>query len=289
MYSVKEFIKWALKHVDPNTIPWAANLALPNDECGIDPAHYLFGTVWKKCTPATIQWYWDNHYANTAYSWETYQNITSQWSPNSYATDCQGLCDAYLSVVCNDKTDITSNANYVAWCSQKGKLDEISRPYVIGEALFMARDNGHIHHVGFICGFDADGEPLAVEARNLVKGVVITRVCDRPWTHRGLMTEKFYYGDEHEMIIFEYKKPNSKGTPYRKMQEALNAAGYTDANGDELEIDGKWGKKSQQAFDNMLAVHVSLIVPPVEENKRHEIISFSEGDVTVCIYGEITK
>jgi hypothetical protein len=40
---------------------------------------------------------------------------------------------------------------------------------------------------------------------------------------------------------------------YAKMQDVLNAAGFTDDAGNALESDGKWGKKSQQAFDKFIA------------------------------------
>ena len=48
-------------------------------------------------------------------------------------------------------------------------------------------------HVGWVCGFDEDGEPLVVEARGLYFGVVVTRMGSERWTHRGLMTVKFDY------------------------------------------------------------------------------------------------
>lgn len=110
-------------------------------------------------------------------------------------------------------------------------------------------------HVGWICGFDSDGTPLVVEARGLRYGVVVTRLDTRPWTHRGIMAQKFKYSEEIEMekIKFEVASPMHTGAAYKAMQTALSAAGYTDGDGKTLMEDGKWGTKSQTAFTAMIA------------------------------------
>lgn len=48
-------------------------------------------------------------------------------------------------------------------------------------------------HVGWVCGFDSDGEPLVIEERGLSYGCVVTRLSGRGWTHQGLMTVRFAY------------------------------------------------------------------------------------------------
>lgn len=63
------------------------------------------------------------------------------------------------------------------------------------------------------------------------------------------------------MTIFEVTSPMQTGEPYAKMQDALNAAGYSDADGNKLEVDGKWGKRSQQAFDKLIADYAPEVVP----------------------------
>ena len=81
------------------------------------------------------------------------------------------------------------------WVSElvrKGTIKSINRPYVIGEAVFTGTPS-KVPHVGFICGFDYDGEPLVVEERGLDYGCVVTRMDKRSWTLRGLMTKKFAY------------------------------------------------------------------------------------------------
>ncbi|MBQ1716808.1 MAG: phosphodiester glycosidase family protein [Ruminococcus sp.] len=190
-----------------------------------------------------------------------YDALTRDWDRNGYATDCQGLLDAWLTYEQDDRTDINADMDYRLWCTDKGKLSEIDRPYVIGEALFMANSAGKMTHIGWVCGFTADGTPLVVEARGIAYGVVVTRLDGRAWTHRGLMTNMFRYQGEKELIKFEVTKPMQSGVPFAKMQEALNYAGYTDADGNVLEVDGKWGRRSQEAFDKLVADYAPEVVP----------------------------
>lgn len=233
MYNVHDFIYWSKSVVGI----W----------------HYLFGSVRVTTDKATLDRYYNQHYHKSMTRAE-YDRITADWKPTDYATDCQGLLDAYMTYVLGEKTDINADMNYKYWCEQKGKIADINRPYVIGEALFKARDDGIKHHVGWVCGFDG-AEPLVVEARNIYYGVVITRFSQRNWTYRGLMTKQFDYTENKPMdkVKFEKVTPMHRGEAYLKMQQALNAAGYTDANGKRLDEDGKWGNCSQAAFDALIA------------------------------------
>ena len=249
-YYIENFIKWALTHVKRSTIPLDAKLPLPIAQCGTDPWNYLFGSVRVMTTQATIDYYFNNHYKNKM-TRADYDAITNSWSRTGYATDCQGMLDAYLTYVCNEKIDINAHMNYTLWCTDKGTIASINRPYVIGEAVFMCSTKSKkMTHVGWICGFRANGEPLVVEARGIAYGVVVTELSKRNWTHRGLMTAKFDYTKPKEepkpmsTIKFEKTNPIKTGEPYLAMQKALNAAGYTDATGKVLVEDGKWGAKS---------------------------------------------
>ncbi len=258
MYNVVEFIKWALTHVDPESIPEGASLPLPIEECGVQPLHYLYGAVMRRTTRETLNERYVNHYCKTM-TRETYDNLTSSFHENDFATDCQGLLDAWLTEQ-GEPTDINANMNYNSWCTSRRKIDKTDYPYVIGEALFSYNSiKGKMTHVGWICGFDADGEPLAVEARGIWYGVVVTKLSDRAWTHRGLMTKKFNYESEEDTIMdctkFEVKTPMLNGEGAKAMQAALNANGYTDSNDKQLVEDGKWGAKSQAAFEKMLTNH----------------------------------
>ena len=257
MTNVLDFIRWALTHVNPNTVPKGAIFANGTaTNIGKEPWHYLYGTIRSKTTKALIEERWSNFYSSRGWTRAAYDKATANFKSSDYATDCQGLLDAYFTYELGIKTDINANYNYVNWCTDKGPIDEITRPYAIGEALFMANKSGNMTHIGWICGFDSDGKPLVVEARGLSYGVVITRLEDRSWTHRGLMTKKFYYQEERQMETkFEVTKPMLRGVGVAAMQRALNANGYTDDNGNALEEDGKWGSKSQAAFRKLLEAH----------------------------------
>ena len=257
MTNVLDFIRWALTHVNPNTVPSGAVLANGTaSNIGTEPWHYLYGTVKSKTTAARIEERWRNHYSKT-WTREAYDHATAAMSPDDYATDCQGLLDAYLTYELGEKTDVNADYNYRKWCTGMGKISEIERPYKLGEAVFMANSKGKMSHVGWVCGLDADGELLVVEARGLSYGVVVTRLEDRPWTHRGLMTKKFEYNKEEKPMAtkFEVVSPMLRGDGITAMQRALNANGYTDDNGNALVEDGKWGSKSQAAFRKLLEAH----------------------------------
>ena len=257
MTNILDFIRWALTHVNPDTVPSGAVLVGGTaTNVGAEPWHYLYGTVRTKTTQSRIAERWKNYYSSHGWSKEGYNDATAEMQPDDYATDCQGLLDAYLTYVQGEKTDVNADYNYRKWCTGKGKISEVERPYELGEAVFMANRGGKMKHIGWICGLDSDGEPLVVEARGLNYGVVVTRLEDRAWTHRGLMTKKFDYKEDEPMAIkFEVIKPMLKGDGVEAMQKALNATGYTDDNGNKLVEDGKWGSKSQAAFRKLLEAH----------------------------------
>lgn len=257
MTNVLDFIRWALTHVNPNTVPSGAVLANGTaTNVGAEPWHYLYGSVRTHTTATRIAERWKNYYSSHGWSREAYDNATAKMQPDDYATDCQGLLDAYLTYVQGEKTDVNADYNYRKWCTGKGKTSKIERPYELGEAVFMANSGGKMKHIGWICGLDSDGEPLVVEARGLSYGVVVTRLEDRAWTHRGLMTKKFNYQEDKPMATkFEVIKPMLKGDGVIEMQKALNVNGYTDDNGNKLVEDGKWGSKSQAAFRKLLEAH----------------------------------
>lgn len=245
MYNVREFVRWALTHTKDGAEPW----------------QYLFGSVRVQTTQATLDYYWENHYKyQKGMTRAKYDALTADWDRNGYATDCQGLLDAYLTYECDEFTDKNANWVYDNWCTERGRIDELTRPWVLGEAVFKMNSEGRMTHVGWVCGFEGC-EPLIVEARGIAYGVVVTHLYDRDFTHRGLMTKKFEYGGQTPMTIFEVTKPMQTGEPYAKMQEALNYAGYTDTDGNLLEVDGKWGKRSQQAFDKLIADYAADVVP----------------------------
>ena len=158
-HDIKNFIRWALQHV--REVPSGAVLPLPAKSCCTDPWHYLFGSVRVKTTAGMVAQYREKYIAR-GWKPETYDYYTKTWKPSEYATDCQGLLDAYLTYECGELTDINANMNYKNWCVDKGRIVDVTRPYVVGEALFMqSKTTGKMTHVGWICGFTADYEPLA--------------------------------------------------------------------------------------------------------------------------------
>lgn len=278
-YNALDFVRWALTHAKRCDAMHGAVLPLPLSECGTEPWHYLFGSVRVQTNADTLDRYYNSYYGpKKGMTRPQYDAITGSWGSNDYATDCQGLLDAWLTYEAGEKTDINADMNYRYWCEDKGRIAEIDRPYVVGEALFMANASGRMTHVGWVCGFDASGEPLIVEARGIAYGVVVTKLNSRPWTHRGLMTKKFDYTEDKPMkkIRFENVSPMHTGEAYRAMQAALNAAGYTDAEGKPLDEDGKWGRKSQAAFDALIADYAEPVEAPLDvfegKNNKYRLI-----------------
>ena len=199
MFVVQDFIRWALLHVHKATIPQGAKLAVPAALCGIEPWEYLFGSIRVPTTPQVLDAYYKNRYSQIMTRAE-FDAITSAWPTNTYATDCQGLLDAWLTYEMDYPTDINAQANYALWCTQKGRIEEISRPYVMGEAVFRSDPAGRMTHVGWICG-KIGGEPLIVEARGIRFGVVVSKLSERNFDFRGLMKNMFSYKEDAKMPV----------------------------------------------------------------------------------------
>ena len=303
MYKVSDFIKWALTHAKLSSIPENALLPIPRRSCGAEPWQYLFGSVRVKTTQATLDRYYDDYYSVNGYTRARFDELTADWDRNGYATDCQGLCDAYLTYECGEKTDINADMDYRLWCTDKGRIEDINRGWVIGEAVFRANSAGKMNHIGWICGFMPDGEPLVVEARGIAYGVVVTRLSRRDFTHRGLMTAKFDYSaadkpqEEKPMepIVLKRTSPMMQGDGIRLMQQALNALGYTDDAGRQLDEDGKCGSCTMQAVQRFANSHTTIPAEhtpepeaPVDEPTTLDpVMQFElgkEAEYTVCVF-----
>lgn len=246
MYNVNDFIKWALTHVKSESLVDGAELALPPSECAAEPWEYLYGSVRVQTNQATLDRYYEQHYYKQM-TRAQYDAITASWSRTGYATDCQGLLDAYLTYEKSEPTDINAEANWRYWCDDKALIGETERAYRIGEAVFRANDEGRMIHIGWVCGFDG-AEPLIVEARSIRYGVVISRLSKRNFTHRALMSKKFDYNEVEDMpIILEKTTPMIQGEMIKSLQTALNGLGYTDSSGKKLSEDGKCGTRTMEA------------------------------------------
>ena len=95
MTNILDFIRWALTHVNPNTVPSGAVLANGTaTNVGTEPWHYLYGSVRTNTTATRIAERWKNYYSSHGWSKASYDNATAGMQPDHYATDCQGLLDA---------------------------------------------------------------------------------------------------------------------------------------------------------------------------------------------------
>ena len=284
MYNVYDFISWALSHADPKTIVKSSNFPVSGDKIGTEPWHYLYGTVKVHTNKYWLDSRFDNYYSSHGWTREEYDKVTGDWSPEDWATDCQGLLDAWMTHEMNDKTDINAQMNYANWCTDKGKISEIDRPYVIGEALFIYSSSARkMTHVGWVCGFTDSGDVLAVEARGIRYGVVVTKMSNRKWTHRGLMTKKFDYADPKvEPYVFRLQRPLLIGDEFELMQDTQNRLGYRTTGGDKLKVDGNWGPLSQSVLETFIELN-----KPAEPNP--DVVDkwkMSEGGYTITVAKE---
>lgn len=266
-----DFLKWALPHALVDGIPKTATLPIPYVECGTDPAHYLLGTIWTRCTEENIKAAWARHYASR-FTWDYFRNtICKGWLATERATDCQGLNDAFFRYIWeggDGVTDTNADGCYNSWCGEKGKITDY-KSLPLGAAVFKADDSGKKTHIGYICGFDGD-EPLVLEAQGVNYGVRVNYLKRRTvFTYYGVMDKKYDYAEPisefpSDPLPLDVTKPVHEGEGYKLMQTALNWLGYTDADGVALTEDGKWGKKSRAAWDKMVNANTAPHTVTVE-------------------------
>ena len=223
MESVLNFIRYAVSHASAD-IPKGAGIPYPVGSDGV--WCYLWGTKGQAVTQSLLDARYESYYRPNGWSEAEYRQITHNWvKEKRRVTDCQGLLDSYL------RTDTTANNNYKNYCTDKGSVKEISRPFVIGEAVFNGSDAKKTH-IGWICGFCGE-DPVVVEARGLKYGVVITRFSKRSWKYRGLMTKKFVYDpvpqpEPPSGFVFERPlKYGMRGEDVVELKKLLIAHGYT--------------------------------------------------------------
>lgn len=228
MKNVKEFITWALKRAKRDSIPEGAILAIDKALVGsAGEAEYLWGTSGKKVTQSLLNEKYTSYYKKNNWSRSKFDKTTEGWvEKGKRVADCQGLLDWYRD------NDTNANGNYISYCTDKGLCSAINRPYVIGEAVFNGSSSKKTH-VGWVCGFMPDGDPLVVEERGLSYGCVITRMSKRAWKYRGLMTKIFDYGEAEKQpetsggfVFTRVLKYGCKGDDVIELKKLLIAAGY---------------------------------------------------------------
>lgn len=312
--NVYDFIEWGLRRAKRASVPNGAKLIIPNDQVGSEGEwEYFFGTTGVLCSPALIEERWRNYYSKQGWTETDYARATAN-HVGKIVCDCNGVLDKYRG------EDKNASYTYLYYSTDKGLITDIKRDYVIGEAVFRKNNNGVMIHIGWVCGFMPDGDPLIMEERGLWYGFVITKLSERiadqkPFTNRGLMTKIFDYtliedpaepepadpepvdsepiaqqpANDNKPVVFAYVSPMLRGDNVRLLQQALNVWGYTDDQGDPLIDDGKCGRRTIEALAKFIKAHKELAgtsEPLVVEPVVHQLSLLVDG---VAVYeGEVT-
>ena len=268
MKTALNFVRFALSHVKPETVPKGAVFPVPASVIGTEPWEYLYGTTGHVATQALLDAKYNAYYATHNWTRAAYDYYTANWpAAKQIVCDCQGLLDKFLGV------DVSADIDFNSWCTDKGELQP-DKHYDIGEAFFID-SGGRKSHVGWVVGYTADGEEIIEEERGLRYGCVMTRRSKRPWTHHGKPTKVLDFSEpiiileEADMSninndtapVFELTSPMQRGDDVKSLQRFLNETRYRDAEGFELTEDGKCGRKTIEALTAFVQAHAELITP----------------------------
>lgn len=258
VYKIEEFLAFAASHASPARIPAGSRLCVDIDMVGADGVwQYLYGTTGAKCTQSLLDRKYAQYYQGWGWTKAEYAAATAGWVEKGVTVcDCQGVEDYFAG------KDTNAKGNYANLCTDKGRIKDITRPYVLGEAIFCGSSPSSINHVGWIAGFAPDGEALVLHERGLSHGCVIERMSQsgKSWTYRGLMTKRYVYdgveaeGDKEDTempTILKITSPLMRGDAILSLQEALNGLGYP--CGKE---DGIYGEDTEAALLDFCKAHV---------------------------------
>ena len=193
--SVIRMLEWALPH--SKNAPAGIYPIDFEKVASKDPWKYVLGTIYDMGTPELLERKRKKHYAD----WnEADFKRRAEEKYGHICTDCQGVADAFFTVVEKIKTDVNANANYRDWCSSSKKGGNLKLiPRLLGTAVYMANGKGRVTHVGFVCGVALDGDLLVFEARGYKDDVMITKLSQRAWNRWGIMDKKFDYAEAEEL------------------------------------------------------------------------------------------
>lgn len=271
--NVISFVVWALSHAKRASVPDGAVLCVDLQDVGRDGEwEYLYGTTGRRVTQSLLDERYANYYSRKGWTRAEYDRATSGWIERGVTVcDCQGLEDYYSG------SDTNCQGNWDRYCTDRGSISSITRPYVIGEAVFRANSSGRMVHIGWVCGYMPDGDPLIVEERGLSYGCVVSRLSQRDFTHRGLMTKRYKYGGGIDMAtIIQHTSPMMQGDNIKALQAALNGLGY-----DCGTADGKAGTKTMAGIKAFVEAHSGLIdVPALPDTAT---LTVAVGDQTYSI------
>ena len=183
-----------------------------------------------------------------------------------FAMDCSGFICYVLKLLGILKPTARYNTKGLySMCNSRPSREELKQ----GDLVFHARKPGDvstIHHVGIYLG---DGK--VAESRGRDAGGCITDFDAHPadwddsWNMYGrlnkmepFVTPPSAEDDEpiypDEPLPIKVCKPVLTGAGYAVMQDALNSLGYG-----PVDIDGKWGKKSQAAFESAVRTNIGAV------------------------------
>lgn len=254
MKNVLEFITWGLTHVKKKTVP--SNAILPIDRSLVGSAgewEYLFGTTGKTVTQSLLDSKFNSYYKKNGWSRSSFNKATAGWvKAKKTVCDCQGVED-YFS-----KSDTNANGNYSKYCTSKGLCSAINRAWVIGEAVFNGSSSKKTH-VGWVCGFMPDGEPLFMHERGLKYGFVVTKLSQFAWKYRGLMTKRYSYAEADiakpevkptAFVFTRVLKYGCKGDDVIELKKALIKEGYGKGITVDTSSSGNFYSSMQTAVKN---------------------------------------
>ena len=267
MKNILDFMAWGISHASSARIPAGSTLCVPLEVAASAGVwQYLYGTTGAKCTQALLDKKYSQYYKDWGWSRREYDNVTAGWvSRGVTVCDCQGLEDKYSGA------DTNAKGNYANYCTDKGRIAYINRPYVCGEAVFVGSATSSIDHVGWIAGFAPDGEPLVLHERGLAHGCVIERMSSagKKWSYRGLMAKRYSYEAitvppltpvtppetalDPKQTVLRITKPLMRGGAIKELQGALNAMGF-----DCGTADGICGEKTREGILSFIERHKDM-------------------------------
>jgi hypothetical protein len=220
---------------------------------------YVWGAQGQNVLAQTDPYGWilameKNNEANAKRAYNLFLKRKSEGISPILAYDCSGLIVAFLLNVGILKADRTAAALY-SMCDIK-----MDNPANLLPGDFVCHYNskkGYITHIGTYIG---NGK--VIEAKGRDYGVVETDLNNGyDWNRFGRLSalEPYLKDEPVEPMSLAVCKPVLSGDAYAAMQEALNSLGYTDTDGNALTVDGKWGKRSRQAYDKCVAANLGTI------------------------------
>lgn len=264
MKNVIDFLIFGASHATPARIPQGSRLCTTLATVGSAGVwQYLFGTTGRKCTKSLLGQKYEQYYKGWGWSRSDYDNITAGWAERgAMVCDCQGLED------CFSASDTNAAGNYAKYCTDKGRIQDITRPWRYGEALFVGANPEDINHVGWVVGFAPDNEPLILHERGIAHGCVIERMsaCGKKWSYRGLMTKRYTYDDiaaetrpdiPNSATVIKLTTPMMRSGAIKDLQDALIALGY-----DCGTADGVAGKQTMAGIAAFCAAHSAPVEVP---------------------------